>query len=99
MIRLLLNLLWAICGGFVTALEYVLAGLLLSVLFIPAPPLKTWFLEKVTFFRVGLLPVLACAPGGKGTGVRQVAFPEMQPLPPGPVKTAEQYRGASLLKR
>lgn len=40
---------------------------------------------------LGLLPVLACAPGGKGTGVRQVAFPEMVPLPPGPIK-AEQYR-------
>ena len=40
---------------------------------------------------LGLLPVWACAPGGKGTGVRQVAFPEMQPLPPGPVK-AEPYR-------
>ena len=35
--------------------------------------------------------VLACAPGGVGTGVRQVAYPEMQPPPPGPVE-AEPYR-------
>ncbi|MHB8068427.1 MAG: polysaccharide biosynthesis/export family protein [Desulfobaccales bacterium] len=41
---------------------------------------------------LGLLPVMGCGPGGKGTGVRQVAFPEMQPLPPGPIKAAEQYR-------
>ncbi|MFZ5452618.1 MAG: polysaccharide biosynthesis/export family protein [Thermodesulfobacteriota bacterium] len=38
-----------------------------------------------------LLPVMACAPGGKGTGVRQVAFPEMKPPPPGPIET-EPYR-------
>jgi protein involved in polysaccharide export with SLBB domain len=41
---------------------------------------------------LALLPVLACGgPGGKGTGVRQVAFPEMKPPPPGPIK-AEPYR-------
>jgi len=38
-----------------------------------------------------LLPVLACGPGGKGTGVRQVAFPEMKPPVPGPIKV-EAYR-------
>jgi protein involved in polysaccharide export with SLBB domain len=38
-----------------------------------------------------LLAVMACAPGGKGTGVRQVAFPEMKPPPPGPIKS-EAYR-------
>jgi uncharacterized membrane protein YccF (DUF307 family) len=36
-IRLLLNILWAICGGFVTAIEYVLAGLLLSVTIVGIP--------------------------------------------------------------
>ena len=35
--------------------------------------------------------VMACAPGGVGTGVRQVAYPEMAPPPPGPVE-AEPYR-------
>jgi len=41
---------------------------------------------------LALLPVLACGgPGGKGTGVRQVAFPEMKPPPPGPIKV-EPYR-------
>jgi polysaccharide export outer membrane protein len=41
---------------------------------------------------LALLPVLACSgPGGKGTGVRQVAFPEMKPPPPGPIKV-EPYR-------
>ena len=35
--------------------------------------------------------VMACAPGGVGTGVRQVASPEMEPPPPGPVE-AEPYR-------
>jgi protein involved in polysaccharide export with SLBB domain len=41
---------------------------------------------------LALLPVMACGgPGGKGTGVRQVAFPEMKPPPPGPVE-AEPYR-------
>jgi protein involved in polysaccharide export with SLBB domain len=29
--------------------------------------------------------VLGCSAGGKGTGVTQVAFPEMKPPPPGPV--------------
>ncbi|MEW6658049.1 MAG: polysaccharide biosynthesis/export family protein [Thermodesulfobacteriota bacterium] len=40
---------------------------------------------------LALLAVMACAPGGKGTGVRQVAFPEMKPPPPGPIKS-ETYR-------
>jgi len=41
---------------------------------------------------LALLPVLSCGgPGGKGTGVRQVAFPEIKPPPPGPIK-AEPYR-------
>ncbi len=41
---------------------------------------------------LALLAVMACGgPGGKGTGVRQVAFPEMKPPPPGPIK-AESYR-------
>ena len=39
-----------------------------------------------------LLPLVACAPGGKGTGVRQVAFPEMKPPVPGPVKPVAPYR-------
>lgn len=34
---------------------------------------------------------LACGPGGVGTGVRQVAYPEMKPPPPGPVEV-EPYR-------
>jgi polysaccharide export outer membrane protein len=39
-----------------------------------------------------LLSVVACGgPGGKGTGVRQVAFPEMKPPTPGPIKV-EPYR-------
>jgi protein involved in polysaccharide export with SLBB domain len=38
-----------------------------------------------------LLAVLACGPGGKGTGVKQVAFPEMKPPPRGPV-VVESYR-------
>jgi protein involved in polysaccharide export with SLBB domain len=37
-----------------------------------------------------LLLVMACA-GGKGTGVKQVAFPEMKPPPQGPV-VVESYR-------
>jgi protein involved in polysaccharide export with SLBB domain len=37
-----------------------------------------------------LLLVMACA-GGKGTGVKQVAFPEMKPPPKGPV-VVESYR-------
>lgn len=37
-----------------------------------------------------LLLVMACA-GGKGTGVKQVAFPEMKPPPKGPV-VLESYR-------
>lgn len=41
---------------------------------------------------LALLTVMACAgPGGKGTGVRQVAFPEMTPPSPGPIKV-EPYR-------
>jgi protein involved in polysaccharide export with SLBB domain len=41
---------------------------------------------------LALLAVMACGgPGGKGTGVRQVAFPEMKPPPPGPIK-ADNYR-------
>lgn len=39
-----------------------------------------------------LLPVVACAPGGRGTGVRQVAFPEMKPPAPGPIKAVQPYR-------
>ena len=35
--------------------------------------------------------VMACAPGGVGTGVRQVAYPEMEPPPPGSVEV-EPYR-------
>jgi polysaccharide export outer membrane protein len=35
---------------------------------------------------LALLPVMACGPGGKGTGVRQVAFPEMKPPPPGQIE-------------
>jgi protein involved in polysaccharide export with SLBB domain len=38
-----------------------------------------------------LLAAMACGPGGKGTGVRQVSFPEMQPPPPGPV-VLQPYR-------
>lgn len=52
--------------------------------------MKTYRLLSVVLALV-LLPVLACAPGGKGTGVRQVAFPEMKPPPPGPIKV-EAYR-------
>ena len=35
--------------------------------------------------------IVACGPGGKGTGVQQVAFPEMKPPPRGPV-VVEPYR-------
>jgi polysaccharide export outer membrane protein len=38
------------------------------------------------------LAIMACGPGGKGTGVRQVAFPEMTPPPPGPVEVGCAYR-------
>jgi protein involved in polysaccharide export with SLBB domain len=38
-----------------------------------------------------LLASVACGPGGKGTGVQQVSFPEMQPPPPGPV-IVQPYR-------
>jgi protein involved in polysaccharide export with SLBB domain len=38
-----------------------------------------------------LLAILACGPGGKGTGVKQVAFPEMKPPPRGPV-VVDSYR-------
>jgi protein involved in polysaccharide export with SLBB domain len=38
-----------------------------------------------------VLLVMACGPGGVGTGVRQVAYPEMKPPPPGPVEV-EPYR-------
>jgi protein involved in polysaccharide export with SLBB domain len=38
-----------------------------------------------------LLATMACGPGGKGTGVRQVAFPEMKPPPQGPV-IVQPYR-------
>jgi len=38
------------------------------------------------------LILMACGPGGKGTGVRQVAYPEMKPPPPGPVEAGFGYR-------
>jgi protein involved in polysaccharide export with SLBB domain len=38
-----------------------------------------------------LAGIMACGPGGRGTGVRQVAFPEMKPPPPGAV-VLEPYR-------
>lgn len=38
-----------------------------------------------------VLLAAACGPGGVGTGVRQVAYPEMKPPPPGPVEV-EPYR-------
>ena len=38
------------------------------------------------------LAMMACGPGGKGTGVRQVAYPEMKPPPPGPVEVGSGYR-------
>ena len=38
------------------------------------------------------LSMMACGPGGKGTGVRQVAYPEMKPPPPGPVEAGFGYR-------
>ncbi len=37
MIRLILNILWAICGGFVTAIEYLLAGLACCVTIVGIP--------------------------------------------------------------
>ena len=37
MIRFFLNILWAICGGFVTALEYLLAGLLCCLTIVGIP--------------------------------------------------------------
>ena len=49
--------------------------------------MKRW----LTVWVSGLLVlVMACA-GGKGTGVKQVAFPEMKPPPKGPV-VVESYR-------
>lgn len=47
---------------------------------------KYWLLLALLVFLA-----LACGPGGVGTGVRQVAFPEMKPPPPGPVEV-EPYR-------
>jgi len=38
------------------------------------------------------LAVMAWGPGSKGTGVRQVAFPEMKLPPPGPVEVGSGYR-------
>lgn len=52
--------------------------------------MKTKLLLSVVL-ALALLPVVACGPGGKGTGVRQVAFPEMKPPPPGPINV-ESYR-------
>jgi uncharacterized membrane protein YccF (DUF307 family) len=37
MIRLLLNILWLICGGFVTALGYVIGGLVLCLTIVGIP--------------------------------------------------------------
>ncbi len=37
MIRFLLNVLWVICGGFITALEYALAGLLCCLTIVGVP--------------------------------------------------------------
>ncbi|MDD2901249.1 MAG: polysaccharide biosynthesis/export family protein [Syntrophales bacterium] len=53
--------------------------------------MKTYRLLSVVLVLL-LLPLAACGPGGKGTGVRQVAFPEMKPPTPGPIKAAEPYR-------
>lgn len=49
--------------------------------------MKKWRAIGVTWL---LLAIMACA-GGKGTGVQQVAFPEMKPPPKGPV-VLEPYR-------
>jgi protein involved in polysaccharide export with SLBB domain len=35
--------------------------------------------------------IMACGPGGKGTGVQTTSFPELKPPPPGPV-VVEPYR-------
>jgi len=50
--------------------------------------MKRW---RVVWVSGLLLAIMACGPGGKGTGVRQVAFPEMKPPPRGPV-VVESYR-------
>lgn len=50
--------------------------------------MKKWYGFWVTWL---LLATMACGPGGKGTGVQQVAFPEMGPPPMGPV-VVESYR-------
>jgi len=50
--------------------------------------MQKWRVFWVTWL---LLAAMACGPGGKGTGVRQVAFPEMKPPPPGPV-VLQPYR-------
>jgi protein involved in polysaccharide export with SLBB domain len=50
--------------------------------------MKKWRAFWVTWL---LLATMACGPGGKGTGVRQVAFPEMKPPSQGAV-AAQPYR-------
>jgi protein involved in polysaccharide export with SLBB domain len=50
--------------------------------------MKKWSVIWVSWL---LLAIMACGPGGKGTGVQQVAFPEMKPPPRGPV-VVEPYR-------
>lgn len=46
---------------------------------------------RTLFLAMLISLVMACGPGGKGTGVQQVAFPEMKPPPSGPV-VVEPYR-------
>jgi protein involved in polysaccharide export with SLBB domain len=50
--------------------------------------MKKWHGIGITWL---LLAIMACGPGGKGTGVLQLDFPEMQPPPAGPV-VSEPYR-------
>lgn len=75
MLKLLLNLLWIVFGGgFVIAIEYALAGLVLCLTVIGIP----FGVQCFKLAGVGLLPFgkefVASPTGGPGTGVLGVVF-------------------------
>jgi len=52
--NILLNILWLICGGFITGLEYILASLFLIITIIGIPfGLQTMKLASLAFFPFG----------------------------------------------